>query len=142
MSNKKRIQKLISIKYKVPRKVTLFASYKMGWDFGYQFQDNFRKFIEEAKGFSNFDRQREIMNIPAIQPDIPGLKYHVRQLEKQIREIPIHSKAFYEKGRELRVARIELQYLAAERIKAFENDNGLIGLLRELRVPIITKHLL
>jgi hypothetical protein len=136
MTNKKRIQKLIKRKYTVQRKITWFKEFKMGWDFGIQFREDL------IKEFPTPDWHKEYINLPPTQPDLPGLRHYVRQLEKDLRNIPVYTVEFHRTTQRLREAREDLIGLLRERTKAFEKGNN-FSLFPEIpiRLPNITKHL-
>ncbi|MGC5744388.1 hypothetical protein [Chryseobacterium sp. NFX27] len=136
MTNKKRIQKLIKRKYKASRKVILFSQFKMGWDFAVQFRD------DHIKDFPTPDWHKEYMNLPPTQPDVPGLRHYVRQLEKDLRNIPVYTAEFHRMAHRLRKAREDLTELIRERTEDFEKGNNFFMFPETpIRLPNITKHL-
>jgi len=143
MSNKKRIQNLISKKYKASRKVKLYAEYRTGWDFGDQFPDIFKVYFGQSKkDFSTKDWYKEYMQIPPVLPDLPGLRHYVRQLEKNIRNIPVYTAEFHRMAQELRKAREDLQALIKEKTDKFERiEHKFFPETKGLIFPLKTKHL-
>lgn len=108
----------------------------MGWDFGTQFRDKQKKIFEiNIKEYSSKDWEKEYMNIPVTRLGLPELKKRVRELERQMRNIPVCTIQFYKKADELREARKEMQ--------AFIREYN-FHILPEIPIlisPNITKHL-
>lgn len=136
MSNKKRIRKLIQERYKASRKVILFSQFKMGWDFKINFQE------ELIKDFQTSNWYKEYMNLPPAKPDLPELRLYVRQLEKDLRNIPVYTAEFHRMAHKLRKSREELIELLREKNEAFEKENNFFMFPEiPIRLPNITKHL-